>query len=269
MNNKQKLQDAKKELLALIQQDNAMETIAEHLILIDDSEFPSSEWSALNKMILAANEEAVAAGYRQWEKLGRNVKKGATALHIFAPVIVKDKEKNKEKDPDEEPETKLVGFRQIPVFGYSQTEGEEHQIEVEPVDPPALLDVVEELADEVNYKPFTGKAAGYYNPKNNSITLCSHTEKILWHELGHLLHYQVRDVQPSKGQDPEKEIIAETVAGVLAVIYDEKEFIPNVKQYIDHYSKEEEAAEAVSRVFPIVEDCLDLLFSVKEKQAAA
>ena len=36
------------------------------------------------------------AGFRQWEKLGRNVKKGEKGIGIFAPMIYRNKKDSKE-----------------------------------------------------------------------------------------------------------------------------------------------------------------------------
>ena len=73
------------------------------------------------------------AGYRAWQKLGRQVQKGEKAIHIMAPIIRRKKPEEKDageksgakRDDDEESETekKLVGFTTACVFDISQTEG--------------------------------------------------------------------------------------------------------------------------------------------------
>ena len=54
------------------------------------------------------------AGYKKWPELNRHVKKGETALRIFAPLVYKNEE--------DEPEVR--GFRLVSVFDVSQTDGE-------------------------------------------------------------------------------------------------------------------------------------------------
>lgn len=74
------------------------------------------------------------AGYRAWQKLGRQVKKGEKAIYILAPIVKRRKAEEKddrEKERDEEendeepqPERRVVGFTTACVFDISQTEGE-------------------------------------------------------------------------------------------------------------------------------------------------
>ena len=58
------------------------------------------------------------AGYRTWQKLGRQVRRGERGLAILAPVI------RKIDVTDSEEERRVVGFRVVHVFDLSQTEGE-------------------------------------------------------------------------------------------------------------------------------------------------
>lgn len=80
---------------------------------------PSVKWSLLNRtlMFLAATQDA--RGFRQWEQVGRYVKKGAKSLRILAPCIVKTE--NEEKG---EVENSLRGFMCKPVFRVEDTGGE-------------------------------------------------------------------------------------------------------------------------------------------------
>lgn len=57
------------------------------------------------------------ASYNGWKELGRQVKKGAKAIYILAPMIVKKENKEGEK------EEYLQYFRSVPVFEYTDTEG--------------------------------------------------------------------------------------------------------------------------------------------------
>lgn len=57
------------------------------------------------------------AGYRAWQRLGRQVRRGARAIHILAPVLRKDPQ-------DEDDPGRIVAFRTAHVFDISQTEGE-------------------------------------------------------------------------------------------------------------------------------------------------
>ena len=62
--------------------------------------------------------------FRQWEQVGRKVKKGAKALYILGPCTYT----KTVTDPDtgeEKKETYVKGFRPISVFAFEATEGSE------------------------------------------------------------------------------------------------------------------------------------------------
>ena len=61
------------------------------------------------------------AGYKRWQQLGRQVRKGETSLAILAPIVRK-------VDEDGEEVGKVVGFRSARVFDVSQTEGEPPEV---------------------------------------------------------------------------------------------------------------------------------------------
>jgi len=63
------------------------------------------------------------AGFRTWKKLGRYVRRGETGIVIFAPMLVKSKERDDARESDEQPE-KALRFRAVHVFDIAQTEGE-------------------------------------------------------------------------------------------------------------------------------------------------
>ena len=89
-------------------------------------------YSFRNCMMIAMQrpEATQVAGYRKWEQLGRQVKKGETGIGIFAPLVYRKKQDganngNKTKDDGENgAEKSLQGFRVVHVFDVSQTEGE-------------------------------------------------------------------------------------------------------------------------------------------------
>lgn len=89
-------------------------------------EVPSKHWSWGNRLVGLLRGHVYAAGYRQWQMLGRRVKKGQQAFHILGPLRREvPVEAEEELDDDREPETKkvVVGFTALPVFGYLQTKG--------------------------------------------------------------------------------------------------------------------------------------------------
>jgi hypothetical protein len=80
------------------------------------------DYSFNNTMLIAQQYPTATkvAGFRTWLKLGRHVMRGEKAIWIVAPVIYRD------STEDNDPESKsLHGFRYVPVFDISQTEGDD------------------------------------------------------------------------------------------------------------------------------------------------
>jgi len=84
---------------------------------------PSRRWTWTNRLVAIRRGHVYAAGFRQWQEVGRRVKKGEHAFHILAPRIAKAKEDDAERGL-KEGDLVTVGFLAVPVFGYLQTEGE-------------------------------------------------------------------------------------------------------------------------------------------------
>lgn len=61
------------------------------------------------------------AGYRAWQDLNRQVRKGERGLQILAPVI---RNVTPENEQEEEEEKRVVGFRVVHVFDIAQTDGD-------------------------------------------------------------------------------------------------------------------------------------------------
>jgi hypothetical protein len=85
-------------------------------------EAPSKHWTWTNRLIAIRKGHVYAAGFRQWQTLGRTVKRGEYAIHILAPRITKATEDDEARGVKEgDPLT--LGFLAVPVFGLHQTEG--------------------------------------------------------------------------------------------------------------------------------------------------
>ncbi len=162
---------------------------------------PSDSWSFFNRLIMLMNETADARGFRQWQKIGRRVKKGAKAFYILAPIRKKVpvKIRREEEIVNENGEVevvvieetilveKLVGFKPIPVFRYEDTEGEplpEENFNIEI--PYEFNGIIEELGLKVETTAFRNYY-GTYNLKTRTIKLASPELIVFLHELHMLL----------------------------------------------------------------------------------
>lgn len=174
-------------------------------------------------IMLAKPDADVVAGYRRWQTLGRQVKRGAKAAQIWCPIS--------RKLTDEvtgEEAYRVVGFR----TGYVYSDKDLVDIETNPLPtgrPQLPDDRIELLAylrqkvldsgvsiREVDHLP---QAHGLYNRVDHQITLVRGKDStnqtlILLHEWAHsLFHQDASDW--SKGQ---KEFEAETTTMVMASI---------------------------------------------------
>jgi len=127
-----KVKEATQKLIELFKSGNLPPAIARTTIRAKAGhEVPSDSWSLGNRllMLLAGTEDA--RGFKQWQKVGRKVKKGAKAFYILAPRMVKT-----EDNTTGEEKLVIAGFLSVPVFRYEHTEGEE--IIYPDYSPPAL-----------------------------------------------------------------------------------------------------------------------------------
>ena len=162
-------------------------------------------YSANNCLLILMQrpEAARVAGYRKWQELGRQVRKGEMGIKILAPIsrtVAEDEQTGKKVRA-------LVGFKTATVFDVSQTDGEKlpeapRPEDLDPDDPEGtakrvyegLLSFCEAEGVAVEFKERRSGDYGSYQRKERQITLNAAlpaTEKAttLAHELAHhLLH---------------------------------------------------------------------------------
>ncbi|MEK6674119.1 MAG: ArdC-like ssDNA-binding domain-containing protein [Planctomycetota bacterium] len=152
-------------------------------------------------LILSQKPDAIrVAGYRTWQSLGRQVRKGEHGIMIFAPCPWK---RERETDSGETEIEKGIFFRAVHVFDIGQTDGPDLPcIEVPDVEATAdalLADLVRVTAQRkiaVAFQPISSGAYGL--SKNGSIEVdnrhaTGQQAKTLCHELAHeALHWEDR-----------------------------------------------------------------------------
>lgn len=163
------------------------------------SKFHNYSFNNQMLIMLQTNGEATqVASYKSWNKdHGRTILKGSKAIKILAPITYT----KKVKDPEtgEEKEDKRIGYKAVPVFDISQTEGKEV-----PKNPTRLLEgeapkgMVETLESSIKEKGFTvtyeeisGGANGYTTRVGNRVVIDSRLSpaqraKTLAHERAHI-----------------------------------------------------------------------------------
>lgn len=176
-------------------------------------------YSFNNQLLIAMQypNASEVAGYRKWETLGRQVRRGEKSIRIFAPISRKvETESGEEK-------RQLVGFKLAPVFAYEQTEGEPlPHAPVAPVDGDShahYLDSLERYAGTLGYvveTEDTGSANGYCDATGKRIVLGEHLApnhkvKTLIHEIAH-----AHGISYTNYERLEAEVIVESVAWTVA-----------------------------------------------------
>jgi antirestriction protein ArdC len=176
------------------------------------------------------------AGFRAWLKLGYCVRKGETAIRIWAPVPPSKKAREAWRragsDPDSEPRTR---FRLVPVFDRSQVDPlPDFPGGAVPLDPPCepiageglahhfgpLADFGRSLGIAVEIEPVPGSANGYFEPSADRLVIDVLGERFspnaqlqtLVHELAHVLVRQDRRPDDPKLPYAEEEVVVESVA---------------------------------------------------------
>ena len=83
-------------ILKIFKSGNFPQTVAMSIIHKHSGDnIPSDSWSHANRLLMAAQDTSDARGFRQWQQVNRQVKKGAKAIHIFSPIMKNLTETNK------------------------------------------------------------------------------------------------------------------------------------------------------------------------------
>ena len=180
-------------------------------------------------LILAQRPDATqVAGFRKWQELGRQVRKGEKGIVILAPST----RKVTDEDPDtgeERTARTLVGFRGVSVFDISQTDGEplpeppRWRLPSGEVDP-AAFDVIADHLQSIGYavtveEPDSDNAAGTTNYSTMAVKVkpgldAAGSLHVLAHEAGHAILHHPDDPDHPKDLGT-CEVEAESVAFIV------------------------------------------------------
>lgn len=239
-------------------------------------EVPSNHWSWGNRLVGLLRGHVYAAGYRQWQMLGRRVKKGEQAFYILGPVRRQVPVEDEEELPEgKEPQTKevVVGYTALPVFGYLQTEGKPLPgLEEEPefLQSLPLAEVARDWGLSVEaYSADDMPGVLGLHVRGKGIGLATRNLSTWAHELVHAADSRLGDEQ---GSLLEKEVVAELGGAILleTLGYQTESDRGGAYDYIRRYSHEHRrqllptALELLERTCRAVE----LLLSEAERLAA-
>ena len=198
-------------------------------------------YSFNNTLLIAMQrpDATLVTGYRNWQSMGRQVKKGEKGITIIAPAPIKRKKEQAVLDHDQKPvigpdgkpkteevEVTLPCFKAITVFDIEQTTGEPIQTlapeiltaAVEDFD--LFLQAIREISPvPIRFDAIEGSANGYYHNLDKEIVIKkemsqSQTLKTAIHETAHARLHD-KEIMESQGIEKDrltKEVEAESVA---------------------------------------------------------
>lgn len=218
-----------------------------------DKSCPASRWTFSNVLLAYLQSgELDCRGYRQWQAVGRQVKKGGHGVFILAPRFVYDKEKT----DDGKKKIKWTYFVTIPVFPMSQTEGDDIEYPGMPTEPMPLESLAKDLGIEVTYKPLA-VALGTTTTDGAKISMGTDDAKTWFHELVHAIWVRLYGKLES-GQHAHQEITADLGAITLMEVYGLGDRTGNAWEYISEYA--DDPVEAIHRAAAKVGEILDFVF---------
>lgn len=193
------------------------------------------EYSLYNTILIMMQcpQASLVAGYKKWQTMGRQVKRGEKAITILCPCPHKVKKKVLDKDgnsvldengKETEKEFSIPYFRPGSVFDVSQTDGEP----IETLNPKVLTDTVDgydvliqKLISispvPVTFEEIEGSAKGYFSPSLKEIVVKKdmpnlQTLKTLVHESAHARLHNLEAMEEHAKDRETKEVEAESVA---------------------------------------------------------
>jgi hypothetical protein len=200
---------------------------------------PMSAWSARNRYICYITGCSDARGFRQWGEVGRKVRKGQGAMSsILVPMI------GRKEAGDPESERVVYGFRGIPVWDVSQTEGDDLDYEATER---RVLDALplREAAVAMGVTFATADtsaigAYGLYSPGRKRILLGVADSSTWLHELAHAADDALGTLAGAKQGDWRAECVAEFSAATLGVLLgdDAAADMGGSWEYISRYADE-------------------------------
>ena len=180
-----------------------------------------------NSILIHMQGGTMVAGYKAWQKKGRQVRKGSKGIFILAPLTVK-----KTNEETGEERRILIGFRGACVFDVSQTDGPElPKVELTLLEgeaPSGMRDRLVTMVEEEGYSYETGdcgSAYGFTDPLTKVVRVRegmsdAQTAQTVTHELAHIMlhHTEGYDYQGCRGEaEVEAESVAYVVAGLLGL----------------------------------------------------
>ncbi len=227
-------------------------------------------YSVGNVLLIAMQRPGATrvAGFRTWQKLGRQVKQGEKGIRIYAPIVWRKKD-NKQGSEEGDDAEELVRFRSVCVFDVAQTDGkplpEFAQARGEPGEYTGrLVQFAAEQGIEVEFSDALGSAHGLSAGGKIVVRkgLSSAEEfSVLAHELAHeLLHRDEDELLSRTVRETEAEAVAFVVCQAVGL-----EATNAAADYIQSYlGSKETLFESLQR---IREAAVEIIRAITKKES--
>jgi hypothetical protein len=262
-------QQAAQDILAAFQNPTSLPAPLAHVFIHRKDGTPCRAWSWRNQLIVALRGHSDARGFRQWEEVGRQVKRGEKAFRILSPVWAK-----KTDEKTGEMRFFITGFKGTPVFGFDQTEGEP---------PPASDPTAERWLDKlplrevaeawgVSVEVFNGRGAnclGSFRPHWNAKGIALGVKNLsTWtHELVHAADHRNGKLT-ELGQHWRSETVAELGGAVVLKLLglDHDADLGGCWEYVQRYARKQgiEVLDACGKVLERTCEAVALILDTAE-----
>jgi len=232
---------------------------------------PCRNWSWGNQLICILNGTQDARGIKQWNSVGRKVKKGSKCFDILVPLIKTATVTDSETRQDKKVEM-LYGFGTAPVFSVESTEG----AELPKLDPDVmqwmnslpLIDVARSWGLNVDaYNGLAGAPKGKYARKT-AIAVGVKNLATWAHELMHAADDRLGTLT-ERGQHWRSEVVAELGGAILLEALGEtyESDRGGCFEYVEAYAKDAglEPVQACMSVLKRTCDAVNFLLLEAEK----
>jgi hypothetical protein len=262
-----KAAEAADEILSAFQNPDSLPDPLAQVFIHRKDNVPCRSWSWRNQLLVALHGHADARGFRQWEQVGRHVKKGEKAFCILSPCMktVVNEETGEEKKL-------LYGFRGTAVFSLGQTDGKP----LPPSDPAihAWLKSLplREVADAwgLGIEAFNGRGASYLGriAPGAGIALGVKNLSTWAHELVHAADHRNGKLK-ELGQHWRSETVAELGGAVLLKVlgHEHDADLGGCWQYVERYAKRQgiDVLKACNLVLERTCDAVALILDTAEQ----
>ncbi len=268
---RQRIDDSLATLANAVDKVRASETFKAYL----DVQAKFHRYSWCNSLLILSQrpDASRVAGYRTWQKLGRQVCKGQRGIMIFAPCPWK---REKETESGETKTEQGIFFRAVHVFDVAQTDGPElPTVDVPTVGVVAdglladLVRVTEQRKIAVTFQPISSGAFGVSKKGTVEIDNTHPTgqqAKTLAHELAHeALHWEDRGPLTRSIAELEAESVAYVVCQHFGLDVEVR-----ASRYIALWDGDSKALRgSLERIANTAREIIDDIESASERKAVA